>query len=157
MFDRYKSFTVMILKISRAIQRIKSEEIAEYRLKSPHVSCIYYLYKEDGLTATALCDISGEDKSYISHSIRYLEENGFIFCKSNATKRYNARLFLTEKGKEVGRYVTEKIDAILEQSSKGMSAEELDTFYRCLYRIGTNLERICGNYDHEPTTEGNAV
>ena len=80
MDDRYQSFTVMILKIHRCIQKIKVEETAEYNLKGTHVSCLYYLYKETELTATELCDICQEDKSYLSHSLRYLEANGYIFC-----------------------------------------------------------------------------
>ena len=43
MEERYKSFTVLISGISRSIRRIKTEEMAEFNLKSPHVSCLYYL------------------------------------------------------------------------------------------------------------------
>lgn len=147
MYDRYKSFTVMILRIQRAIQKIKSEEMAEFNLKIPHVSCIYYLYKEDSLTATELCDICGEDKSYISHSLKYLEENEYILCKSNAKKRYNAPFYLTEKGRELGFYVANKIDAVLEPAGEGMTDEEREVFYRCLNLIGANLEQVCKKYD----------
>ena len=147
MYNRYKIFTVTILKMQRAIQKIKTEEIAEYNLKGAHVSCIYYLYKENALTITELRDICGEDKSYVSHSMKYLEENGYVMCTSNAAKRYNAPFYLTDKGKEVGIYVAEKIDKILEMTSDGMSDEERDAFYRGLDLISTNLDRICENYE----------
>lgn len=147
MYNRYKIFTVTILKMQRAIQKIKTEEIAEYNLKGAHVSCIYYLYKENALTITELRDICGEDKSYVSHSMKYLEENGYVMCTSNAAKRYNAPFYLTDKGKEVGIYVAEKIDKILEMTSDGMSDGERDAFYRGLDLISTNLDRICENYE----------
>ena len=93
MYERYKNFTVMLLRIQRAIQKIKNAEVAGFCLKSSHVSCLYYLYKEKSLTAKELCDICGEDKSHVSHSLHYLEENGYIVCSSDAKKRYNAPFF----------------------------------------------------------------
>ncbi len=146
MLDRYESFTVTILKIHRAIQKIKSEEMAEYNLKIHHVSCIYYLFKEGSLTATELRDICGEDKAYISHSLKYLEENGYISCSSNAKKRYNAPFSLTEKGLEIGSHVAGKIDAVLEPAGEGMDDTEREVFYRCLNLISNNLEQICEKY-----------
>ena len=43
MEERFGTFTILISKISRSIKRIKSEEMAEFQLKGPHVSCLYYL------------------------------------------------------------------------------------------------------------------
>ncbi|MBQ7880983.1 MAG: hypothetical protein IJ358_04000 [Clostridia bacterium] len=47
MEQRFETFTVQIAKISRCIRKIKSEEMAEFNLKSPHVSCLYYLYRQN--------------------------------------------------------------------------------------------------------------
>ena len=84
--DRFKNFTVLINNISRNIKRIKSEEMKDFDLKTPHVSCIYYLYIENNLTAKELTDICDEDKAQISRSIDYLENNGYIICESTAKK-----------------------------------------------------------------------
>lgn len=146
MYERFKNFTVLILKIHRAIQKIKTEEIAEYHLKSSHVSCLYYLYKENTLTATELCEICQEDKSYISHSLRYLEENGYISCDSTARKRYNAPLNLTERGKELGAYIAQKIDSVLEPAGEGLTDEDRVCLYRYLTQISDNLDKICRQY-----------
>ena len=88
MEDRFKTFTILIAKITRCIRKIKTEEMAEFKLKSPHVSCLYYLYKESGMTAKELCDVCDEDKAAISRSIEYLEDNSFIYCESKFEKRY---------------------------------------------------------------------
>lgn len=147
MYTRFKNFTVLILKIHRCIQKIKIEEIAKYNLKSSHVSCLYYLYKENTLTATELCDICQEDKSYISHSLKYLEANGYISCDSTVKKRYNAPLTLTETGKELGALIAEKVDSVFVPASEGLTDEERATLYRCLTKISDNLEKICKNYE----------
>lgn len=43
MEERFETFTVLIARINRGIKRIKAEEMAEFGLKGPHVSCLYYL------------------------------------------------------------------------------------------------------------------
>ena len=44
MNERFETFTVMINRISRNIRKIKNQEMAEYNLRSSHISCLYYLY-----------------------------------------------------------------------------------------------------------------
>ena len=140
--DRFKNFTVLINNISRNIKRIKSEEMKDFDLKTPHVSCIYYLYIENNLTAKELTDICDEDKAQISRSIDYLENNGYIICESTAKKRYRSNLYLTEKGKEVGKIICEKIDRILYEASVGLSEENRKIMYESLALINSNLANI---------------
>lgn len=147
MEERFKTFTVLVAGVSRSIRRIKTVEMAEYNLKSPHVSCLYYLYKADSLTAKELCDICEEDKANISRSIKYLEENGYITCSSRTHKRYLTPFCLTDKGREIGCRIAEKIDRILDTASEGLSEEDREIFYRSLILIHSNLQKICGQYE----------
>ena len=110
MFSRFERFTLLIAKVSRSIYKIKKEEMAEYNLKSSHVSCLYYLYKAERLTAKGLCDLCGEDKANMSRAIKYLENEGYVYCEDTTTKRYQSALMLTEKGKLVGESIAKKID-----------------------------------------------
>ncbi len=142
MENRFKNFTVLINKINRNIKRIKTEEMKDFDLKSPHVSCIYYLYVEDGLTAKELTDICAEDKAAISRSLDYLEKSGFLVCDDNTKKRYRSKLLLTEKGKTVGKMIVEKIDRILDEASIGLDEESRIIMYKSLALISDNLEKI---------------
>ncbi|MBQ8749657.1 MAG: transcriptional regulator [Clostridia bacterium] len=146
MEERFQTFTVLIAKISRSIRKIKSEEMEEYELKSPHVSCLYYLFKEESLTAKELCDICQEDKASISRSLEYLEERGFLICESNLKKRYKSLLKLTEKGKDIAKKIGDKIDAVLEIASKGLSDENRAILYQSLTLISNNLDLFCKKY-----------
>lgn len=146
MQNRFETFTLLITSINRSIQRIKAEEMAEFDLKSSHVSCLYYLYKQNSLTARDLCDICGEDKANISRSVKYLEEHGYLVCESTAQKRYLSTLSLTEKGREVGRALAEKVDGILDSASRGLTEEERLIMYRSLTLINENLSKICDEY-----------
>ena len=144
--ERFQAFTVLIAKINRSIRKIKAEEMAEFHLKSPHVSCIYYLYQTGSLTAKALCNVCEEDKAAISRSIDYLESNGYVTCNTEAKKRYKSPLCLTEKGNMVGEIIARKIDAILDLASAGLSIEHREILYKSLALIETNLEKICNEY-----------
>lgn len=142
MEERFETFTVLIAKISRSIRRIKNQEMADYNLKSPHISCLYYLYLTEGLTATELCERCEEDKASISRSLDYLESNGFLFCESKTAKRYKSPLLLTEKGREAGKRIADKIAGILDEISVGLTEEERLSFYRSLTFISDSLDGI---------------
>ena len=134
MEERFETFTVLITRISRSIKRIKADEMADFELKGPHVSCLYYLSQRDGMTAAELCERCDEDKAAISRSLDDLEKNGYITCASGAGKRYKSPLRLTERGKAVGRAIGE--------------------MYRALALVSENLERI---YTHKKTAGDRAA
>ena len=148
MEERFELFTALITKISRSIKKIKNQEVEEYGLRSPHVSCLYYLYITDGLTATELCERCEEDKATVSRSLDYLETNGYILCESKSAKRYKSPLFLTEQGRMVAAKVAAKISRVLDDVSAAMTEEERVAFYRSLAMISDSLE-ACIKSDRE--------
>ena len=142
MQERFNAFTVLIGKINRSIRRLKSDATKKYNLKGPHVSCLYYLYSCGPLTAKEICDICDEDKGAMSRSIDFLEKEGFIECDVSAKKRYKSRFMLTDKGVEVGRAFSDRIDEVLQESSSGVSEENRKIFYQSLNAICENLCKI---------------
>ena len=145
MKERFETFTVLIAKINRNIRKIKNQEMAEYDLRSPHISCLYYLYSAHAMTATELCEKCEEDKATISRSLDYLEKSGYLTCEARCTKRYKSPLLLTEKGKEVGKKIYDKVNRVLDEVSIGLTEEERIAFYRSLTIISECLEK-CAQY-----------
>ena len=142
MQERFETFTVLINRISRNIRKIKIQEMADYNLRSAHVSCLYYLYTNRGATATDLCERCEEDKATISRALDYLETNGYIVCETPNTKRYKSPLYLTEKGQMVGEKIADKIDGVLDAISGGLTEDERVAFYRSLAIISESLEAV---------------
>ena len=140
MKERFKTFTVLISKISRNIKKIKNQEMAEYGLRSVHVTCIYYLYSSEALTATELCELCEEDKATISRAIAYLTENGYIECEAKHSKRYKTPLLLTKEGVKLGKKITEKINLVLDEICIDLTEDERAEFYRSLAVISDSLE-----------------
>lgn len=142
MQERFETFTVLINRISRNIRKIKNQEMAEYNLRSAHISCLYYIYTLERATATDLCERCEEDKATISRSLEYLETNGYIARDAESTKRYKSPLLLTEKGREAGKKIADKINGVLDAISDGLTEEERVAFYRSLSIISESLEKI---------------
>ncbi|MGN0350399.1 MAG: MarR family winged helix-turn-helix transcriptional regulator [Roseburia sp.] len=142
MQERYETFTVLINRINRNIRKIKNQKMAEYKLRSVHVSCLYYLYLANGLTATELCERCEEDKATISRALDYLEKNGYLTCETKSVKRYKSPMILTDKGVEAGKTITVKIDGVLDEINADLTEEERTVFYRSLSIISERLEAI---------------
>ena len=142
MTERFETFTVLINRISRNIRKIKNQEMAEYNLRSAHVSCLYFIYRGENITATELCEKCEEDKATISRALDYLEKNEFITCESKNAKRYKSPLVLTEKGTVAGKQIADKIDSVLDEISDGLSDDERVEFYRSLSIISQRIESV---------------
>jgi len=145
MQERFETFTVLINRISRNIKKIKNQEMAEYKLRSAHVSCLYYIYTLNGATATDLCERCEEDKATISRALDYLETNGFLTREPKSAKRYKSPLLLTDKGSEAGKKIADKISSVLDDISGGLAHEERLEFYRCLSVISDSLDAVSKN------------
>lgn len=147
MEELYNIFTMQIAKCSRYIRKIKQEEMETFDLKGPHVSCLYYLYKNDEpLTLKELCDVCDEDKAYISRAVDSLEKDGYIICNSKTEKRYKCPLMLTEKGREVSKKIDKVIDQIVVEAGQGVTEENREIFYKTFKIISDNLKKMCDKY-----------
>lgn len=145
--DRFNKFTTQVNRIVRNIHRIKCEETGKLGLKGTHVSCLYYLYRaESPLTARELCAVCGEDKAAISRTVDYLGKEGYIKCESGALKKYKSPISLTEKGMEAGRVLSDRVESILIDASRGLSDEKRAIFYESLDLISDNLQKICDRF-----------
>ena len=153
MEKRFETFTLLISSLSRSIRRIKTETMAAYHLKSPHVSCLYYLYRHPGMTAAELCEVCDEDKAAVSRSILYLEQRQYLVRELPAdrearqtAKRYRAPLTLTEEGSRIAAELAEKVDCVLEAVSLGVSEEDRAVMYAALEQINRNLRALWEAY-----------
>ena len=146
MQERFEAFTLLIGGINRSIRTIKSEEMAAFDLKSPHLSCLYYLYVKGALTAKELCIVCEEDKANISRSIAFLESEGYITCGKETSKRYQTPLHLTPKGEHVAAEIAERIGEVLQQAGNGLCETDRTVLYRSLELIASNLHEICRQY-----------
>ena len=147
MEERFETFTALVTGISRAIRKIKNEEMVEFHLKGPHVSCLYYLYKDGALTVKELSELCEEDKANMSRTVEHLEKSGYIVKRTAC--RYRAQLSLTEEGARVGAHIAARIDRMLSAVGEGVNDDARQILYESLTKIHENLKRVCDAYDEK--------
>ncbi len=143
MEKRFETFTFLILQINRAIQRIKSLEMTEFQLKGIHAMCLFYLHREPGtLTQAELAKLCAEDKASVCRALSELISRGLLIdTQPYQSKKYNAKLLLTEQGTELAEKVRQKVANALDVVGSGLQENEREILYRCLNRINDNLEQ----------------
>lgn len=143
MQDRFENFTFLINKLDKIIQKIKNIEMKDYGLKAVHVMCIYHLSQSaDGLTNKELVSLTLEDKAAISRALLLLKDNNYIDYEQN---KYNGKIKLNDKGKELANNVRIKTALALENVGVGLTDEERVILYKSLGIIEANLD----NYYHK--------
>lgn len=142
MEKRFEIFTYLILQINRSIQRIKNMEMTEFGLKGIHAMCLFYLKQYPGEFSQAeLSKLCGEDKASICRALSELSDRGLIVdTQSDQTKKYNAKLMLTDNGRIIADQVDQKVGRALDFGGAGLNEEERLMMYSCLERVNANLE-----------------
>ncbi|MBR7100906.1 MAG: winged helix-turn-helix transcriptional regulator [Clostridia bacterium] len=147
MIRRFKEFTKYISLAYKYLIKIKSDGIKEFGLKGSHVMCLFYIGEsENGLTATNLCQLCCEDKAAVSKTLSALCEKGYVVLENGENKKYRSSYFLTDAGKEIMNQLNEKIRAAVIGGGTGLSDEEREVFYRCLFKIVDNLEAVSKSF-----------
>ena len=144
MKQRFEIFVTAITQINRSIQKLKSQEMAEFGLKGTHVMCLFQLRQhEEGLTSVQLAQLCEEDKAAISRSIAELRERGLVHVPEDAGRRYRVRITLTDRGREVTAQMDQKIIDAVMAGAQGYTTEEREIFYRVLLQVADNLQAAC--------------
>lgn len=150
MEQRYTTFSLLLINITRCVQRIKNVEMAALGLKGKQVQCLFGLYNcPDGESLTKLGQMCGEDKGMMSRTVKELIEEGLVYVETGHGRKYKNPIRLTPQGEHIAGFVAEKISAILEEVSEGISDDERAKLYRSLGAISENLTKICKNYDRQ--------
>lgn len=148
MEQRYETFTLLIMNISRCIQKIKNVEMAALGLKGKQVQCLFSLFHlEGGASLTALCEICGEDKGMMSRTLKELIAQGLVYIDEQKDQKYRNPFKLTQKGNEIANIISVKISEMLDWGSIGVTEDDRERLYNTLARISDNLTKICNDYE----------
>ena len=147
MEQRYQTFTGLILSISRCIQKIKNAEMAALGLKGKQVPCLFALAQSpNGASLTELCALCDEDKGAMSRTVKELADQNLVYIAEKEEQKYRNPLKLTAAGQATAQVVVDKIAAMLDVGSTGITATERATLYKTLTQVADNLTKICENY-----------
>lgn len=141
---RFEKFTLLIDGIHKSINKLKFDTAPYLGVKSVHVFWVYELsLHPDGLTAAEIAAVSMVDRSLISREIAALKKDGYVECEDTGKKRsYNARITLTEKGRELAEKITKEAIYVQSMVDVGITAEELVGFYSTLEKLYSNFASL---------------
>ncbi len=149
----FENFTITVMKLNKLVNKIKAHEMKEYGLKAIHVMCIYYLNENSqGLRAAELVKLTLEDKAAVSRGLALLRDKGYV---SYDPDKYNAVIRLTDEGKKLADFITDRSEKAVNAGSAVLSEEERVQFYKSLHCIADNLkayyEQIQGGKEDKGT------
>lgn len=141
-FERFVAFTLLHEEIGKSIQRIKTEYMQQFGLRSGDALFLAILARHpEGLSAAALARECGVDKAVISRALPVLLSSGAVTLGDGAAEKhaYRARLCLSECGREIVEKMRTYSVSAVKTASTGISTEDLAVFYRVLRTINQNL------------------
>ena len=143
----FENFTITVMKLNKLVNRIKAHEMREYGLKAIHVMCVYYLnVNEQGLKAAELVKLTLEDKAAVSRGLALLRDKGYVTYDPD---KYSAVIKLTDEGKKVADFITDKSERAVNAGSAVLSEEERIQFYKSLHAIADNLNNYYAKISSE--------
>lgn len=141
---RFSHFVSLIGGIHKSLQKIKLENAAEVGLKGVHMFWLYELsHAPDGMTASELALRNAIDRSLISREIDTLRKDGYIrYDTPDGRHNYNSKIKLTHRGRELAEQIGRAGLLIQEQVNRGVSEEDLETFYNTLETLYRNFSSL---------------
>lgn len=142
--DRFKKFILLIDGVHKGINRLKLDTAPSLGVKSVHILwCYDLLTHPEGLTSAELASASMIDRSLVSRELSVLKKLGYVKIQGEGKKRgYNARILLTDTGREMALRIRERALELQSKISAGLTAEEISSFYTILEKLRDNLDAI---------------
>ena len=115
----------------------------ELSMAQPAVDILLFLANNPGMdTAKDICTYRHLKPSIVSFHVDNLVREGYLERREVPGDRRKCRLVCTEKAGPVIRRGREAQEAFSRQLTEGLTAEELETCFRCLAVFGENMTRL---------------
>lgn len=141
--NRFELFSTSVAQLVKAVTALKSRKMAKYGLKGTGALCLCQILESDGgLTATELGKRGEIDKAQVSRCMAELTDKGLVYLDEQNGRKYKQKYRLTEYGLVVAKDVQKTSELLQEAVSSGITQEELESFYRTLYKLCDNFDKI---------------
>ncbi|SEN64609.1 DNA-binding transcriptional regulator, MarR family [Mesobacillus persicus] len=134
--------SIKIHKTDLNLTNFVKAKLEPYNLAPEQNLIMMLLWEKDGLSQHQLVETLNKDKTNIARMASNLEKKGFITRTNCLHDRRSVRLYLTEKGQELGEKVVPIAEDFNEIVCKGISEEELLQMERLLAKINQNVQKL---------------
>lgn len=115
--------------------------LAEYGFGRAHHRAIHFINRDPGMTVAALLAILRITKQSLSRVLSQLVEEGYVEQKKGVRDRRQRLLYLTEKGRELERRVSEKQRARVAKAYQEAGAEAVEGYRKVLLGLIDETDR----------------
>lgn len=144
--NRFEIFSTSVSQLLKTVQSLKSKKMAQYGLKGTNALCLCQILESgSGLTAIELARQGEIDKAQVSRCMAELIERGYVYRDDQNGRRYKQKYRLTPEGTAVATDINDVVSSIQSTIHKDVTAEELDAFYRTLYKLCDNFNELIAN------------
>lgn len=126
--------------IARALDSISNIEFKEFELTKGQYLYLVRICENQGIIQEKLADIIKVDRTTTSRAIKKLESQGFIERRSDDINRKIKKLYPTERGKEVYKFLILEEKYSNKVALSGFSNDEIKLTFDLLQRIRKNVE-----------------
>ncbi|NLQ18284.1 winged helix-turn-helix transcriptional regulator [Marinomonas sp. M1K-6] len=109
--------------------------IVEWRL-------ISLLVVENGISANRMCQVIGLDKSGVSRSLKFLENEKYVYSSVDPEDARRFIIWMTNKGRALHDKVFEVAIAREKLLLEGFSKKEVDTLIKLLNRLNDSVSKV---------------
>lgn len=99
------------------------------------------LWEEDGLYQTELTEKTLKDKTRVTRLLGNLIDKSFVEKKTDENDRRSYRIFITEKGRDHKSIVLPIVKELMEQASRHVSPEDMQTTIKTLKLVFENVNQ----------------
>lgn len=146
MVERFEKFSTLISSINKYVLKIEADEMISMGLKGSFAQYLVAMNRyPEGVTSSMLCEICDKDKGAVSRAIAEMQDKGLINQRGLLGSRYRAKHTLTEEGKRIAEYVSQKAIKAVAMANVGLSEEDRKTFYKVLEIYYCNLKSVYDN------------
>lgn len=152
--NRFEIFSTSVSQLVKSVTALKSRKMAKYGLKGTGALCLCQILESDGgMTAAELGKRGEIDKAQISRCMAELTEKGLVYLDEQNGRKYKQKYRLTDYGFEVATDVQKTSDILQGALRSGITPEELDSFYRTLYKLCDNFDKVLASESDENAGE----
>lgn len=113
---------------------------------------LMYVASHDGRKQNEIAKVLCVKPASLTVMVKRMEQAGLIVRRPDEKDMRISRVFISEKGKEMSRRTDQLFEKIVKEIYRGISREDLDTYYSVLKAMEQNLERMAGSFSRETST-----
>lgn len=130
---------LLIFEISKLFHDKMRKNSDDLGFKSGYRQILRFLMHEDGVTQVDIARHAHFTAPTVSVTLKKMEDEGLIVRKTDKNDTRRTRVFITEKGRDWGSQLHEKIMDCEEILIRGFSEEESAEFCRLLRKARENI------------------